>query len=192
MGRKRKEIPVKIEPIQNEVPMSISTENETVVESVKIAMEETQMQALKKELAEAKARLAALRAPARELDEHELALVDRQISRTNNSAALREKIEKQKKIDSEMVTGKFINRRAPGQMAKLTYSRYDTDPVKWYEFQDGKVYTIPRGFADEIREYYHSPVFNQKIGPMDPNLPDSQIHSVDTSNKKYDFVATSY
>jgi DNA gyrase/topoisomerase IV subunit A len=125
--------------------------------------------------------------PAREIDEDEMLIVKKHQNISVEKKALSEKIAKQKAIDCVMVTGKFINRRAPGQSAKLTYMRYDTDPVKWYVFEDGKVYTIPAGFAEEINAYYHTPVFTQKTEPMDPNKPESQIHSVDTSNKKYGF-----
>lgn len=90
------------------------------------------------------------------------------------------------------MTGKFINRRAPGQSAKLTYLKYADDPVKWYTMEDGKVYTIPRGFADQINEYYYTPHFIQKQGIMDPNAPSSAIHDVDTSNKKYAFTPINF
>lgn len=65
-----------------------------------------------------------------------------------------ELLEQQKAYDNVMVTGKFINQRAPGQSVKLTYHKYNTDPVKWYEFKHNQVYTIPRGFADQINEHY--------------------------------------
>ena len=84
-----------------------------------------------------------------------------------------------------------MNRRAPGNPAKLTYMKYADDPVKWYTFEDGKVYTIPRGFADQINEYYHRPIFIQKEGELDPSNP-SQIHAVDTSNKSYAFVPVEF
>jgi hypothetical protein len=91
-----------------------------------------------------------------------------------------------------MITGKFMNRRAPGQTVKLTYLRYETDPVKWYSFEDGKIYTIPRGFADQLNEHYYTPHFIQKQTEMDPNRPASAIHDVDTSNKKYAFVPVNF
>ncbi len=104
----------------------------------------------------------------------------------STNSDLSEKIQSQKEFDNVPVTGKFINRRAPGQPAKLTYMKYGDDAVKWYTFEDGKVYTIKRGFADQINEYYHTPVFTQKQGPMDST--GSQIQDVDTTNKKYAFI----
>jgi hypothetical protein len=150
------------------------------------------------ELAKAKLELEELRSKtkaisSRPIDEIEQGIIDRQITRGNEDKAVKEKIRSQKAYDNVPVTGKFMNRRAPGQMAKLTYQKYEDDPVKWYEFYDGKTYTIPRGFADQINEHYHTPVFMQKTGPIeDPDMPGSQIAEVDTSNKKYAFVGLAY
>ena len=128
----------------------------------------------------------------RDIDPEEKKIVERQLATSSKRTALENKIEAQKAFDSEKITGKFINRRAPGMPAKLTYNKYADDPVKWYEFEDGKVYTIPRGFAEQINEYYHTPRFEQHAGEMDPSRPRSQIQHVDTSNKKYAFVPTSF
>lgn len=127
----------------------------------------------------------------RELSEEEKAINDKLISGRVAGNALKSKIEAQKAYDNVKVTGRFMNRRAPGNPAKLTYMKYADDPVKWYTFNDGSVYTIPRGFADQINEYYHRPRFIQKDGPLDPGNP-SQIHDVDTSNKSYAFVPTNF
>jgi len=126
--------------------------------------------------------------PLREIDEDERKIVDKQIARTNSDRSLQDKIAAQKAYDDVLITGRFMNRRSPGNLVKLTYMKYNTDPVKWYTFEDGKVYTIPRGFADQINEYYHTPQFTQKDDIMDPNSPCSVINSVDTSKKKYAFV----
>jgi len=64
--------------------------------------------------------------------------------------SLKAKIAAQKAYDNTMVTGKFSNLRAPGQTVKLPYIKYEDDPVKWYTFNHGEVYTIPRGFADQL------------------------------------------
>src|SRR5208337_3979947 len=119
------------------------------------------------EIEEKKIQLKSM--PAREIDEEEMLIIKKQVSGHSKNAGLKETIEKQKAYDNVQVTGKFINRRAPGQAAKLTYLKYNDDPVKWYNFEDGKVYTIPRGFADQINEAYYTPHFTQKQGPMDPN-----------------------
>lgn len=158
---------------------------ETEIDKVRIELERT-----KRELEEKQLELKKM--PAREISEDEKYIADKQVAISSDKAALKAKIERQKSYDSVMVTGKFINRRAPGQAAKLTYMKYETDPVKWYNFEDGKVYTIPRGFSDQINEHYYTPHFIQKQGEMDPNKPSSAIHDVDTSNKKYAFVPVNF
>jgi len=103
------------------------------------------------------------------------------------------KIAAQKVTDNEMVTGKFYNLRVKGQQAKLTYMHHADDPVKWYVFQHGEVYTIPRGFANEINEHYHTPRFlkNENV-ILDPSNPESGIHAVDTSDKMFSFVPLNF
>ena len=118
--------------------------------------------------------------------------VKKQNTMSASNTAAKAMIEKQKLIDNVMITGKFMNRRSPGQPVKLTYLKYEDDPVKWYNFEDGKVYTIPTGFAEQINEHYHTPHFIQKEGTMDPNRPASAIHDVDTSQKKYAFVPVKF
>jgi len=158
---------------------------ETEIDLARAELEKT-----KAELAEKQAQLKAI--PAREISADEKYISEKQIAMSSEKTALKAKIERQRSYDSEMVTGKFINRRAPGNAAKLTYMKYESDPVKWYNMEDGKVYTIPRGFADQINEHYYTPHFTQKQGNMDPNKPASAIHDVDTSNKKYAFVPVNF
>lgn len=102
---------------------------------------------------------------ARELDAKEIELIEKQVSNTNAKQALREKIEAQKKFDNVMVRGKFLNQRAPGQAVKLTYMKYADDLAKWWTFEHNKIYTIPRGFADQINEYYAKIRFAPGEGP---------------------------
>ena len=128
----------------------------------------------------------------REHSDKENEIADKQIGNQVKGDALKDKIEKQKQFDNVSVTGKFYNLRNPGQTVKLTYMKYQDDPVKWYEFEHGKVYTIPRGFADQLNEYYHTPRFIQNNEPMDPSRPKSQISEVDTSNKRYSFVPLNF
>ncbi len=129
--------------------------------------------------------------PLRELSADEKIVVDKHLGLSTEKKALEAKIEAEKSYDNVKVTGRFMNRRAPGNPAKLTYLKYADDPVKWYTFNDGAVYTIPRGFADQINEHYYRPAFIQKDGALDPSNP-SQIHAVDTSNKSYAFVPTTF
>ncbi len=160
---------------------------QTEIDLARIELEKTKV-----DIAEKKSELERTGA-RRELDEQEKSLVTKQIANTSAKDAAREKLEAQKVYDSEMVTGRFINRRSPGKREeKLTYLKHGHEPVKWYPFDDGKVYTIPRGFAEQINEHYYSPQFVQKDAIMDPNRPASAINEVDTSNKKYAFVPVGF
>ena len=160
---------------------------ETEIDKVRVELEKT-----KRELEEKRSELKSM--PAREVSEEEMIIVKKQVAGFAKNAGLKEKIEKQKAYDDVMVTGKFMNRRSPGQTVKLTYLKYETDAVKWYTFEDGKVYTIPRGFADQLNEHYYTPHFIQKSPDqfMDPNKPSSAINDVDTTNKKYAFVPVNF
>jgi hypothetical protein len=138
---------------------------------------------------------------SREIDEEELLIVKKQLTTQSRNSAGQEIIAKQKAHDNEMVTGKFINRRAPGKMEKLTYLKHADDPVGWKEFYDGQVYTIKRGFADQINggddnnPCYYTPQFVQKSGelvPSDKIGENSQVSEVLTHNKKFAFVPLSY
>lgn len=160
---------------------------EVVLDSVQtqIDISLSELEKIKKEIAEHREDLKKLN--AREYDAKEIAISEKMLTQNSASNALKEKIARQKAYDDQMVTGRFTNRRAPGQPAKLAYIKYDTDPVKWYEFLDGMTYTIKRGFADQINEHYHTPMFIKNNSPMNPDDPESGIQSVDTSNKKYMF-----
>jgi len=188
MGRHKKIKTVHIEE-KNEVPMSEEKQLESLQSELDLARAE--LQKTKLQIEENKQQMQQMTS-RRELDDQEKAIVAKQINRTNESLANAEKIAAQKAHDCEKVTGRFINRRAPGQPAKLTYMKYAEDPVKWYTFEDGKIYTINRGFADQINEHYHTPQFVQKDTIMDPNRPETAINEVDTSNKKYAFVPTAF
>jgi hypothetical protein len=187
MGRKRKN-----NVIQEEMKLEGTMSGEETLETIQKEIDKArvELETTKREVEEKK--LEMQRKPYRELDKDEERIVEKQVTMSNERESLKAKIEAQRAYDSELVTGKFMNRRAPGQTVKLTYLKYETDPVKWYEFQDGKVYTIPRGFAEQLNEHYHTPHFIQKQGDMDPNRPSSAIHEVDTSNKKYAFVPVTF
>jgi hypothetical protein len=186
MGRKKKEK-------QIEVPMAqeIVTENEVETMRQELDQARIELEKTRIEIEAKKKELGTLILPKRELSEEEQAIQDKQIKGFVKNDALKEKNEAQRAYDNVMVTGKFINRRAPGNPAKLTYYKHLGDVDKWYTFEDGKVYTIKRGFADQINEHYHRPIFVQKDGELDPANP-SQIHHVDTSNKCYAFVPVSF
>ena len=205
MGRRKKEKSLQIEKkeaVMTEVldaPVIESDEIKLEAVQTEIDLARQELERTKHEIEERKHQLELMKVtPSRHIDEAERKLIDKQVGITSAKTTLSEKIEKQKAFDSVMITGRFMNRRAPGQAAKLTYLKYDTDPVKWWVLEDGKTYTIPRGFADQLNggtdedPCYYTPKFNQVQGEMDPNKPDSAIHSVDSSNKKYGFVPLNF
>ena len=170
---------------------------ETQINAENLESLETELDRVRKEVEQAKLDLAEKQnqlksVPMREIDEEEMILVKKQKDKSQASKGLEEKISKQKVYDNVMVTGKFINRRAPGNSVKLTYMKYQDDPVKWYTLEDGKVYTLPRGFVDQINEHYYKPNFIQKTVDMDPNRPSGAISEVDTSSKIYNFVPVNF
>ncbi len=182
-----KELPLNDTSLTANVPEIVNSQG-LELDNVKIQIE---LEKAKLELEELRAKSRAL--SSRPIDAFEQKIVDKQIATQNENKTIAEKIRTQKEYDNVPVTGKFLNRRAPGNMVKLPYIKYEDDPVKWYEFYDGRTYTIPRGFADQLNEYYHSPQFIQKTGPIeDPNDPGSQIAEVDRSNKKYAFVPVGF
>ena len=182
-----------------EAPTKINDEKELDSIQNEIDLARLELEKTKKQIEETKSQLNSIRiTPSREIDAEERAIVEKQISMSNERSCLKEKIERQRKIDSELITGRFMNRYRPGQPVKLPYIKYDTDPVKWNYLEDGKVYTIPRGFANQLNggtdedPCYYSPQFKQKQSEMDPNRPSSAIHSVDASNKKFAFVPVGF
>jgi len=187
MARQKKSIHVDSKE-NHEVNMSSTIELEGIQQEIDKARME--LEATKVQIEEKKKEL--LVNPRRDHDPMEVAISEKHQNLRVDKAAGKELIAKQKAIDNVMITGKFINRRSPGNPVKLTYIKYDDDPVKWYQLEDGKVYTLPRGFVDQIREYYHKPNFIQKQGQMNPDAPTSVIHEVDTSQKIYDFVPLNF
>lgn len=184
MSRQKKNKSIQVEEKQ-EVVMSEAQTLESLEQEIDKARQELEKTKIEIEEKKQELKFNHLSKKEQEISErHEAAFVKRD--------ALKEKIEKQKAFDNEMVTGRFRNLRVQGQAVKLTYMKYEDDPVKWYNFEDGKVYTIPRGFADQINEHYYTPHFVQKAGEMDPDRPASAIHAVDTSNKKYAFVPLNF
>jgi hypothetical protein len=188
MARPKKDKSLMLDETQPEVVMSEVDEMEKISEDLSAARME--LERTKAEIEAKKKEIANM--PLRELDPGEQKIVDKQITMGNEAEAAKQRIAQQKAYDDVLVTGRFMNRRAPGQPAKLTYMKYNTDPVKWYKFEDGKTYTIPRGFVDQINDYYHTPVFVETQQPMDPNRPMSSIGEVDRTNKKYAFVAVGF
>lgn len=183
----------KIKTVQVEIKKeAFMEENMQVLDSIEseIDLKRQELEKLKIELSDTKNEIKNL--SNREYTKQEIELSEKQVSNSNERDTLKEKIEKQKAFDNQMVTGKFMNLRVPGKTEKMTYMKNTGDPVKWYPFEHGKIYTIPRGFADQINEYYHTPRFIQKQGAMNPDYPESQIAEVDKSNKKFAFVPISF
>lgn len=191
----------KIKSLQSEEKQEATMTDTQVMESLETEIDKfrLELEKTKKELEEKQAQLKTM--PMREISEDEMLIVKKQVTMSSEKAALKAKIEKQKAHDNIPVTGKFINRRAPGQPIKLPYIKYEDDPVKLYEFEDGGIYTIPRGFADQLNggtendPCHYTPHFIQKQGEYTPSSKlgkNSAIHSVDTSNKKYAFVPVNF
>ena len=164
---------------------------ETEIDQKRIELEK-----IKVELQEKEIELKKL--PNREYSDEEIIITKKQITLSVEKQALKEKIEKQKAHDNQKVTGRFMNLRCKGQSIKLPYIKYPDDLVKLWEFEDGKVYTIPRGFCDQLNgeeenlPSHYIPRFIKNDEPMDPNKPQSQISNIDTSNKKYAFVPVGF
>lgn len=203
MARRKKNNSLQIE--EKEVVMTEAMEIQGVTEKeldslqTELDLARLDLEKTKLEIAEQKHQLELMKtSPRRQLDPDEIKLQEKQVTMGSERSALKDKIDRMKARDSVMITGKFMNRRAPGQGVKLPYVKHDTDPVKWYPLEDGKVYTIPRGFADQLNggtdedPCYYSPQFTQIQGEMDPNKPQSAIHAVDSSNKKYAFVPVNF
>lgn len=177
-----------LEAINHEEQASQALESmETELDRVRLELEQT------KRLVEEKR--AELKAVGR--DAQEQRLIDKQLHTIVKNEGLKDKIDKQKAYDSVKVTGRFMNRRNPGQTVKLPYVKYAEDPAVWHTFREGATYTIPRGFADQINggddndPCYYTPQFIQKTGDFHPSSTtgeNSQIANVDTSNKRYAFV----
>lgn len=198
MARPKKQNNIKLNSEVNpEVEMSnvhVSTQSGEELESLESEMDRVrlELQKTKLELEEKKAELTNL--PRREISEQEKAISEKQVAGFAKNESLKNKIEEQRKRDSELVTGKFSNLRAPGQGVKLPYIKYAEDPVKWWNFEHGQVYTIPRGFADQINgddpncPCYYTPQFiKNENAIINPDEPGTGIHKIDTSNKKYMF-----
>lgn len=201
MGRHKKNKSIESKEKQ-EVIMTVETEDKiNTLETLETEIDRTraELEKVKVELEEKKALSKSM--TLREVDEEEMVIVRKQQNMTNEMKSAKEKIEKQKAYDNVKVTGKFINRFKPGQAEKLLYQKYDSDPVKWYTFEDGQVYTIPRGFADQINggtendPMYYKPRFVEKQGHQEPSDrvgENSSIGRIETWDKKYSFVPTQF
>lgn len=200
MGRQKKIKTVQVELKLPEVKMKEEAEAVTVLDMGKeqelesiqsqLDLATIELEKTKMEIAAKKKELETM--PRREISVDEQSVISRQKERTEEKKVGEDLIEKQRTFDKQLVTGRFMNQRAPGQPVKLPYIKYADDPVKWFPFEHNKIYTIPRGFADQINEHYYTPNFIQKEGNMDPNRPATAIHEVDTSNKRYAFVPINF
>jgi hypothetical protein len=170
----------------------VQMNEEIILEGINTEIDVSRLELEKIKIEIEERREALKKLESRQYDAKETAISEKQITKGHEAKAVKEKIARQKAQDNEKVTGRFMNRRAPGQPAKLAYIKYEDDPVKWYEFNDGVTYTIPRGFADQINDHYYTPHFIKNEGIMNPDNPESGIASVDNTNKKYAFVAVGY
>lgn len=215
MGRKKGSINKKNQPVQLDFEDKKSFEEKTEVcmtqntpeeihELETNSINEAEVEILRQELDEARIELERTRLEIEE-KKRELANVPVQVKPAESPSiaikdvSLKNKIEEQKARDSVMVTGKFYNLRVKGQSVKLPYIKYGDEPVKWHPFSHGQVYTIPKGFADQINggtesdPCYYMPRFIKNEGAIiDPDEPGTGIHAVDTSDKKYSFVPLNF
>lgn len=197
MGRQKGSVNKKKETVQLEFADKLNIEKETgvfmateaVLEEINVEIDQArlELEKTKREIEAKKQELASIATSS--------GIKDAPSAKIENKSLL-EKIAAQKAYDNQPVTGKFYNLRAKGMPAKLTYNKYADDPVKWYTFEHGQVYTIPRGFADQISEHYYTPHFIQKEGAAaviaDPNNPGSGLAGIDTRDKMYSFVPLSF
>lgn len=192
--------PKNIKP-KKEEPMSVAVEqpSDSVAQEVQLESLQTEMDLARKELEETKTLIEARRAELksmnnREYDKKELEISEKQITQGSEKSALKRKIEAQKEYDCQMVKGRFLNQRSPGQKVKLTYQKYDTDQSKWWEFAHNGIYTIPRGFADQINEYYAKITYAQKQDDVirNPNEPGTALEHTPVRQQIYSFVPLSW
>lgn len=207
MGRKKGSLNKKIKPVQLEFDSNIKNFDEktevcmTEPNIDQLAKDNEELEQIQQELDLARVELekTRLEIETKKQELKSMPIVDVKpaeapaIAIKDNSA--RDKISEMKARDSVLVTGKFYNLRVKGQSVKLPYLKYGDEPVKWHNFEHGKVYTIPKGFADQINggtesdPCYYTPHFVKNEGQIiNPDEPESGIHSVDTSDKKYSFV----
>lgn len=223
MGRRKGSLNKKIQPIQldfddikkfdeqTEVCMTTNTIDEaikTIDESIStLSQSEGELEQIQQEIDLARMELEKTKLEI-ETKKHELKVIgDAPIavkpaespSITIKNTGLSEKIAERKVRDCVMVTGKFHNLRAKGQSIKLPYLKYGDEAVKWWPFDHGKVYTIPKGFADQINggdesdPCYYTPHFIKNEGViLNPDDPESGIHAVDTTDKKYSFTPINF
>ena len=190
MGRKKGSLNKKSLPIQlefqekTEVKMTIANEEELETVQKELDLARVELEKTKLEIESKKQQLKEFPVQAKAIESPAVAIKDN---------TLAQKIAEEKAKDNVMVTGKFYNLRAKGQQAKITYNKYVDDPVKWYVFQHGEIYTIPKGFADQINNHYYTPHFVKNEGQIiDPSNPESGIHAVDTSDKMYSFTPINF
>lgn len=176
---------------------AVVAENEQLESTLtELDLARVELEKVRKEITDKKFEFSSL--PARELSSDEKVIVDKHLNMSVEKKAALAKLEEQKKRDNEMITGRFLNLRCQGQTIKLPYDKHPGDVAKWHTFEDGKVYTIKKGFADQINggdeknPCYYKPKFVQREGPMNPDAPQSQVQDVDCSFKKYAFVPIGY
>lgn len=211
MGRRKGSLNKKAQPIQldfevkkdfdEKTEVCMTTETAVATIPAEINQSEEEIEILRQELDQARLELeqTKLEIESKKLELKSMPIADAKSTASpaiiNKDVALSDKVSEQKARDSVLVTGKFYNLRVPGQSVKLPYVKYGDEPVKWHPFSHGQVYTIPKGFADQINggsesdPCYYMPKFIKNEGSIiNPDDPGTGIHSVDTTNKKYSFL----
>lgn len=185
------------EKLKPEVDMATATEID------ELAKDTTELEQIQQELDLARVELEKTRLEI-EAKKQELKSVPTGTIKDAPAVAIRDesakqRISEQKARDSVQVTGKFYNLRVKGQSVKLPYLKYGDEAVKWWPFDHGKIYTIPKGFADQINggtetdPMYYTPHFIKNEGQIiNPDDPETGIHAVDTTDKRYSFVPLNF
>ena len=76
----------------------------------------------------------------------------------NKYTELQEKLKIKATEDGKMVRGFFRFYEVPGGSMKFAYRAYKNDPIKTYELEDGKLYTVPMGVAKHLNNDCWYPV----------------------------------
>lgn len=64
----------------------------------------------------------------------------------------KEKLDKQHKEESRLVTGVFKNLECPGGGLEFPFRKFPQDPIRIYTFEDGKSYEVPLAVAKHINK----------------------------------------
>lgn len=76
------------------------------------------------------------------------------------------KIEAMREEESRMVTGVFRCMEPIGGSVSFSFRKYPGEPVRRYDFEDGRTYTIPLSVARHLNSNCAWPVHKNAIDPL--------------------------